>query len=67
MILLTVIICYLMILKWQVRHVHWVYGQLEYGDRILHLGRPATVVQRLSDSMVIRRDLSSLFGWGHAK
>ena len=65
MIILTILICWIMLLKWQVRHIHnrgeFMYNALyKYGDVITWNGYLATVIDPKTTDMVIKRHLIGL-------
>lgn len=65
MILLAIVIIWIMLTKWQIRHLHTVYendyiSKYKVGQRVLHHGVWATIIDLKTVDMVIRRDLSGL-------
>lgn len=65
MIILTVIICWVMLIRWQVRHIHnrgefMFYEHFRNGDIIRWNGYRATVIDVKTTDMVIRRHLIGL-------
>ena len=69
MILLTAIIIFVLILRWQIVHVHgthqerpW-FDQYKNGDIIWYKGSRATVIDKKIVDMVIRRHMTGLIPW----
>ena len=61
MITLTFLICWVMLIRWQVRHLHFQnFLDYKYGERIIWRGYHATVIDVKATDMVIRRDLIGL-------
>jgi hypothetical protein len=66
MILLAALIAFVMIVRWQVVHLHTTYADcynahFKNGDIVYHLGVKATVIDCKTCDMQIRRHISGLF------
>ncbi len=66
MILLAILVAFVMIERWQVRHIHTTYarpyqGVVRVGDIVYHRGIRSVVIFMTPVDMVIRRELSGLF------
>jgi hypothetical protein len=69
LIIITAFICWLMLMRWQIRHIHnnrgWSYlDHYRYGDRLTWRGYKSTAIDVKQYDMVIRRDLSGLIWRG---
>jgi hypothetical protein len=65
LIILTILICWLMLMRWQMRHIHnnrgWSYlDHYRYGDCITWRRYTATVIDVKQYDMVIMRHLIGL-------
>jgi hypothetical protein len=71
-VILTILICGLFLVRWQVIHVHTTYERgpifctlYKYGDLVYYLGCPATVIDVNTTDIVIRRHLIGLIWRRH--
>ena len=61
MIVLTICIAYIILLKWQVVHLHWQdCSHYRIGEVIMYRHYPSTIVFMTSTDMLIRRHLAGL-------
>jgi len=69
MILATAFVIFVLLVRWQIVHIHGTYrerpwfDQYKNGDTLWYRGCRATVIDRKTVDMVIRRHLVGLLPW----